>query len=345
MAKNRFFIILLLGFFPGGCSDRPPQRILEKYTESRRFMDQIVKVDVCHEKERRAQVERAVEKLWHRLEEISAHADVHDENSDLVRLNRAFPDPVEVDNDTYHLIKSALEYSRITNDAFDVTVLPLLRLWNDSEKKNKAPTLADIQRVQRSMGSNMIALGTDGRVRLKDARTQLDLSRLIDGFAADEAARILRAFGFTDFLVDTSGELYASGNNCEGTNWRIGIRDPRNSKMIREVVEIQNRAIAAAGDYEKYFTIGGVRWSQILDPKTGTPHREIASASVIGPNAESAEALATALCVMDPKEGTALIDALGKGWASFIYVRGKEKKLDVYISRNYERFRRKLHSQ
>lgn len=346
MWEKRFVsIVLLSGFLGAGCSDRPPQNSLERFSESRPLLGTTVKIDVCHEKARRSQVERAVDKVWQRVEEISAGTAADNEDSDLARLNRAFPDSAQVSNDTYHLIKNSIDYARLTGGAFDVTVGPLHGLWKESVKKNALPAAADIERIRSAMGSRMISLLADHRVRLNSAATKLDPGGLIDGFAADEAARTLRVHGFFDFLIDTGGELYAAGTSCEGRKWRVGVRDPLDSNKILEVVELHNQAVATATGYERAYEIGGKHWPQILDPKTGYPPPGMVSATVIGSAAESCEALSQALFAMAPADGKALIDSLGPEWASLSFIKNKGGKLEALASRNYEKFRGHLYQK
>lgn len=297
-----------------------------------------VKLDVCYDQSQELQLKKALGEVWKRIEDISWRINVYDQRSDVRRINTAYPNPATVGSDTYQLIKDSLEYNRLTFGVFDITVWPLIKLWKDSEQRNELPTAAQLQDVKKIMGADKIELPARNQVRLLNAQTEIDLSSVTDGYAGDETVRIMRAHGFQNFLIDTSGELYAAGMNCEGKKWRIGIRDPRDGAQIIDVVELSNTSVTTSGNYEKSYEIKGERWSHIINPITGYPQKEVNSATVIGPDTEKSDALSTALCVLDPKRGTALIDSLGEGWASVVYYSDGQGRLQKKKSHRYRRF-------
>ena len=139
--------------------------------------------------------------------------------------------------------------------------------------------------------------GWDNRIALGHPEARVALGAIAKGYAVDEAARILRENGVERFLVDAGGDVYVGGRNCEGNLWRIGIKDPRQPSRLIDVVEVTDMAVVTSGDYEQYYEIGGRRFSHIISPRTGYPQRDAASATVLAPSAQMADALATALAV------------------------------------------------
>ena len=161
------------------------------------------------------------------------------------------------------------------------------------------------------------------------------------GYAVDEAARVFREKGIDSFFIDAGGDVYAGGRNCVGKPWRIGIRDPRDSKNIIDVVEVIDGAVATSGDYEQYYEIRNQRWSHIIDPSSGYPQKEVISATVIAPSAMRADALATALCVLGVRLGTDHIDELGKKYASLMIIDKRTDGIKKISSHEYNNYRYK----
>ena len=334
---KRWIFFIVLSLLAGGCATEG-KRHLRKYHESRFLMWTTVQLDVCYNSEQQKELELAVAKVWERMGEISWKLNVYDEKSDVAKINRAYPAAVPVEKETYQVLKDALRYYQLTSGRFDVTVWPLIQLWRQSEQEHHLLSGEAMQRVLQILGSDKIELLPDESVRMKSPKTQIDLSSIIDGYAADVAKRILQAEGFSQFLIDTSGELYAAGKNCEGHEWRIGIRHPHKPDQMIGVIEIENQSVTTSGNYEKFYEIEGKRWSHILNPLTGYPEKGIASATVIGPNTEDSDALSTALCVLSPEKGIELINSLGEDWAAVLYLEDGEKLQEVE-SRNFAKYR------
>lgn len=335
MFKNVVVSFLLLGLI--GCGRGAP---LKKFSESREMFGSAVRLDVCYAPGQEQALEHAVAQIWSRWQDIHGRLSVYDPDSDLNRINRSYPNPVTVGADTWTLISDAVYYNRIAQGEFDITIYPLLKLWKESEKSGVLPAAAQIQTAQQSMGTDKFELLAGNQVRLLNVSTQLTIDSIADGYAGDEAARILRAHGLSNFLVDTSGELYAGGHACQGGPWRIGVKDPRDpflSQLIG-VVALENGAVTTSGNYEHFYTIAGKMYSHIISPRTGFPRNEIVSATVIAPSSEFSDFLSTALCLIDPDKAMALIDSLGDGYAGMILVDEGKGKLTQKTSRNYGKY-------
>jgi thiamine biosynthesis lipoprotein ApbE len=141
-------------------------------------------------------------------------------------------------------------------------------------------------------------------------------------------------------LVDTGGEIFASGLNCEGRKWQVGIGDPNDPGKMIEVAELSDAALSTSGDYEKYVEIQGRKLSHIINPLTGYPVAGAASVTVIAPTATEADAYSTALCVLGIRDGLPFISSLGKGYEALIYWRGEDGKLGRYATSGYKNYQR-----
>ena len=325
-------IFLVLGAYAWKNVSRP-----RRYSETKMLMGTYVQVDVCGSSQN---IMEAYKHVWERLEDIAWRMNVYDERSDVTRINNAQFEPVYVGRDTYYVLERSADFSKATAGAFDITVEPLIELWRTSAGKNILPPQEQIDSVLQAVGSDNVELRSDGRVKLKNPRTKIDLGGIAAGYAVDEAARIFREHQVMDFYIDLGGDMYVGGKNCARRPWRIGIRDPRDRTKIIDVVEASDRAIVTSGNYEKYLEIQGEQWSHIFDPRTGYPQKDVVSATVIAPMAIDADAMATALCVLGGNDGTTYVDSLPEPFASLIIVRQSSGEIQQFPSLRYGKYQR-----
>ncbi|HOW36129.1 MAG TPA: FAD:protein FMN transferase [Candidatus Omnitrophota bacterium] len=316
MKKNIFFP--LAAIFLVGCQNTNSLSPAVKYSESRPLFGTIVRLDICSDAGEEIAVQKAFARAWERLEDINRRMNVSNPEGDVGRVNRSYPAPVIVGADTYGLLEDSVKISQVTGGIFDVTIYPLTELWKKAEQENRIPAKAELLQARSSVGIKNIEFLTNNRVRLLNNQTKIDLGGIACGYAADEAGEILKGNGFKNFLVDAGGELLASGLNCQGKPWQVGIRDPFDTSKVIDVIELMNRAVSTSGSYERYYEIQERRWPRIINPITGFPETAVMSATVIAPTATEADALSTALCVLGGQRGIAFIDSLGSKRAAFI---------------------------
>jgi thiamine biosynthesis lipoprotein len=334
----RILAIVSVVIFLQGCAGGPKEE-LQRYRESRFLMGTTVHVDVCVEPSNAGKIKLAYQQVWERLEDISWRMNVFDERSDVARINKAGLNPVAVGADTYYVLQKALDYTRLTKGAFDITVWPLIQMWKHSEQKNVFPSAAEIFEAKQKVGAGKIHLLGDNRVQLLREAVQIDLGGIAGGYAVDEAARILRENGITNFFIDDAGDIYTGGYNCERKPWRIGVGDPRDRSKMIDIIALSNASVTTSGNYEHYYAIQGKRLSHILNPITGYPQEEVVSVTMIAPTAIEADALATALCVLGTRLGTDLVNGLPQGYASLMIVLGEKGEIHRRMSRGYPGFR------
>ena|SRR3989338_4840524 len=337
MQKKLFFILLCVLIV--GCGR--PHQPLNQLTKIDEFFGAVVKVDVCYETRQGEALTKALDEVWARFADIHRRMSVYDKDSDINRINNSYPQSAQVQADTYALIKDSMDYYQISEGVFDISIGPLLSLWKESEKRNSLPTKDEIRQTQAKMGIENIRLLEANRIQLLKEGFKINIDSIGDGFAADEAARILRSHGFKNFLVDASGELFAGGHNCQGRKWRIGVRDPLDSAKIIDVIELSDAAASTSGNHERYYTIQGKHWSHIVNPLTGFPSRDILSATVVAPSAQFADFWSTALCLLDVKKGGVLTESFGDGCASMVVFKDSRDSVKRMESRNYKKFQKR----
>jgi len=302
------------------------------------MMGTIVRIDVCPGVEETKEGKSAYKKAWKRLEDIAWRMNVMDARSDVAKINNSTGDPVLIGADTHIVLEHSQKYSRETKGAFDVTVWPLINLWQQSAKSNTFPTLEKIQKAQSAIGPNNIQLLPNNFVQRTNPGTKIDLGGIAKGYAIDETAQIFRDHNINNFFIDAGGDVFVGGQNCFGQLWRVGIRDPRNKSKIIDVIEVTDAAVATSGNYEKYFEIENKRFSHIINPNTGYPQKEVISSTVIAPTAMEADALATALSVLGSESGITYINSLTEKHASMIIVKDQSNQIQIFKSNNYHHF-------
>jgi thiamine biosynthesis lipoprotein len=254
------------------------------------------------------------------LDEVDRLLSTYRDDSELSEVNRrAGREPVAVSMETYHLLLKALDYSRKTDGAFDITVGPLLRLWKQAARENRLPSQAELAQAKEKGGYEKVLLGSEENRTVSFAveGVELNVDAIAKGYAVDRALAALRRPEVTAALVDIGGEIACFGREQSGKDWRVGIQDPFAkgndnpiSQRARWVVSLSNGAVATSGNYRQYLTIGGEKFGKIVDPRTGEPTGKLHSVTIIAAQTVDADALATAVSVMGLEKGLKLIESL-----------------------------------
>lgn len=220
--------------------------------------------------------------------------------------------PVKVVPEMIQLIQRAVKISALTQGAFDITYGSIDKsLWNfDTNMTSLPDAKTALQSVSLIDYQNVVVDTSRTTVMLKHEGMRIGFGGIGKGYAADRAKKVLQNLGIKSGIVNAAGDLVTWGSQSEGKNWTIGIADPDQSDRPFSALNISNMAIATSGNYEKYATIKGKRYSHTIDPKTGLPVTGIKSVSVICPSAELADALATPVMVMGVQVGLDMINQL-----------------------------------
>jgi FAD:protein FMN transferase len=231
-----------------------------------------------------------------------------------------------------------------TNGSFDPTVLPLMELWGFLKDSKNIPSQSQIDSTLAFIGFNNTSLwrieeDKQGHSFIKkDARLKLDFNAIAQGYSVDVIADFLRKKGCKDFYVEIGGELVLSGNNSEGTAWRIGIDKPvtsndgKGGRVISAVLSVRNKGIATSGNYRKFYEKNGKIYAHTLHPKTGRPaENELLSATVVAENAAEADGMATAFMVMGLKESKQFLTTHPEYEAFFIFTE-KENEISSFAT-------------
>ena len=267
-------------------------------------------------------------------------------DSELSEVNReAWKKPVRVSLETYDLLETALKYSRKTGGAFDITLTPLLKVWQEAEKQNRLPTADELTKAEKLVGFEKLRLSDpkERTVSFAEEGMELNVNAIAKGYAVDQVLTALRRPGVVAALVDIGGEIACFGQRISGEDWLVGIQDPfalsNDNPFIvkpRWKIRLRNCAVATSGDYRQYTTIKGKRYSHIIDPRTGKPIRKLPSVTIIAERSVDADALATAVSVLGPKEGMKLIESLPNTGA--LLIGGTGEKPQIYRSTGFGKY-------
>lgn len=239
--------------------------------------------------------------------------------------------PVKVEKEVYELIERSKKISVLTQGAFDITYGSIdKRLWNFDNTMTSLPDLQTAKNLARLINyRNVILNKNDCSVFLKEKGMRIGFGGIGKGYAAEKAKSLLQQKGIKSGIINAAGDLTAWGYQPNGKPWTIGIADPNTSRKAFSFLEITNTSVATSGNYEKFIVIDGTRYSHTIDPKTGLPVTGIKSVTIICPNAEIADAMATPVMIMGIKVGLNMINQM-KGVAGII-IDDNDK---IYTSKN-----------
>jgi thiamine biosynthesis lipoprotein len=243
-----------------------------------------------------------------------------DESSQTNLINRnAGIAPVKVDKEVYDLIERSKKISTLTQGAFDITYGSIdKRLWNFDKTMTSLPDPQTAKRLVRLINyRNVILNENDSTVFLKEKGMRIGFGGIGKGYAAEKAKILLQQKGVKSGIINAAGDLTAWGYQPNGKSWTIGIADPNATRQAFSLLEITNTSVATSGNYEKFILIDGKKYSHTIDPKTGLPVRGIKSVTIICPNAEIADAMATPVMIMGITTGLNLLNQM-KGIAGII---------------------------
>ena len=235
------------------------------------------------------------------------------EDSETSRVNaNAGVQPVQVSRETFGLIERSLRISAVTDGAFDITYGSVdKRLWNFDRNMTSLPDAETARAMVRLINyRNVLLDGNECTVFLKEVGMRIGFGGIGKGYAAEMAKRLLLQQGVANGVVNASGDISTWGNQADGKPWTIGIADPDHAGRPFSYLNISNMAIATSGNYEKYVIIGDKKYSHTINPKTGLPVTGIKSVTIICPNAEIADAMATPVTIMGVRAGLDMVNQI-----------------------------------
>lgn len=254
------------------------------------------------------EAERAMEEAFSEIGRLDRLLSTYRADSELSRLNRDGSQGwVAVSSETRSLVERALKVARLSDGAFDPTVGPMVKLWGFKYMDYHMPSAGQIREAKARVGYREVETDASRGIRFRRPGMELDLGAIAKGYAVDRAVEILKERGMTRIRVDAGGNQRVWDTQGEG--WVLGIRHPRREGEVLGAIGLRAGSISTSGDAERGFWKDGVRYGHVLDPRTGQPSQGVLSVTVTAPEAETADALSTALYVLGPEAGLARLGA------------------------------------
>jgi thiamine biosynthesis lipoprotein len=254
-------------------------------------------------------LEEAIGRAFAEMDRLIGLLSRHDRTSPVSHLNVAGhldgPPP-----EVTEVVRTALEFHGVSGGAFDISVAPLLELFASrfGAPASAAPSAAEIRETLERVGARHVA---SSRRRIAFARPGMGitLDGIAKGYIVDAVARALDRHGVKRYLIDAGGDIRSRGAKEGGAPWAVAVQDPAGDDRFPDVIEMRDGAVATSGTYEVYFDRERA-WHHIVDARTGWSPTYSVSASVVAPTTMAADALATAVLVMEPRAGVAFIERL-----------------------------------
>jgi thiamine biosynthesis lipoprotein len=219
--------------------------------------------------------------------------------------------PVKVDAEVFELVTRANKISKLTNGAFDISYASMDKIWKFDGSMKTMPTPEAIKKSVEKIGyQNIILNEVDNTIFLKLDGMKLGLGGIGQGYIADKVKAVLQSKGCTSGIVNVSGDINTWGKQIDGKLWTVGIINPMNKNKVFATFPLENSAVETSGSYEKFVIFNGIRYSHIIDPRTGYPATGIVSVSVFAKQTEIADALATGIFVLGVDVGLDLVNQL-----------------------------------
>ncbi len=254
---------------------------------------------------------RALDAAFARIAALDACLSDYASDSELSRLSNAAPtpEPVPVSDDLLAVLTRAQRISEQSHGAFDVTVGPLTKLWRRARRQRQMPPEEGLLAARAAVGYASLVLDPTARTaRLTKPHMRLDLGGIGQGYAVDQAMLELEKLGIQRAIINASGDLAASGPPPGQPGWVVGIAPLEPQAPPSVFGYLAHQALSTSGDAFQFVEIDHVRYSHIVDPRTGLGLTQRSSVSVLARNCTDADALATAASVLGPVEGLQLLE-------------------------------------
>ncbi len=259
-----------------------------------------------------AEGEAAIEEGMAELRRLDAMMSLYKDTSEITKVNLAAgKHPVKVSPEMIEVVERAAEVSALSGGVFDVTVGPLVVLWQMRLKEGNVPTDGEIARIRSLVNYQNIVIDKQAStIFLKHPGMIMDFGGM-KGYTADRVADIFRKRGIKNAIIAVAGDIWVLGHRDDGTPWRIGVQHPREHDKTLAVLDLSDKYLSTSGDYERFVIREKKRYHHIIDPRTGKPSTGVISVTLIGDKGALIDPLAKVPFILGPEEGLKLVKKLG----------------------------------
>lgn len=259
------------------------------------------------------------------LQKVDNSLSPFNKHSIISKINRN--EDMTVDRMFSDVFTLAMQVSKETGGAFDITVAPLVNVWGFGFKNGAQPTPAVIDSLRQIVGYEKVSL-SGKRIIKKDSRVMLDCSAIAKGYGSDVVASYLRGRGIDNFMIEIGGEVVTRGVNEKRLPWKIGVTKPTDDSLsvnneLQTVLNVTDKAMATSGNYRNFYYKNGRKYAHTIDPKTGYPvQHSLLSATVLAKNCATADAYATSFMVLGIEKAKKVLEQHPELMVYFIYTDG-----------------------
>lgn len=274
--------------------------------------------------------DRVFDKAFARISDIESKMTVNAETSEIIELNRAAgKHEVQISEDTYNVLQKGIYYSELSGGKFDITVGPVVKLWNINTPQAAVPDADKLKEAVKLVDYKKLHLDRDKMtVRLDEEGMEVDLGGVAKGYAADEVEKVLAENGVRHAIINLGGNVLTMGSKPNGDPWKVGIQNPTTPQGdYMGVVKLTNQTAVTSGIYERFFEKDGKVYHHIMDVKTGYPvDNELESVTIITDKSSNGDGMSGVLFQLGVEKGMELAAKLQGIEAVFIT---KDKKIYV----------------
>ncbi len=310
----------------------------QQFTYQQQKMGTVFQLVLYCDDEKKA--DAAAEAAWNRVDKLNDTFSDYDPNSEISLLSHKtdsgpMPAPVEVSEDMWDLLSRSVEAAELSDGAFDISVGPLTRLQRQSRKDGKLPDPAKLKEALADIGYRYIKLDREHRrVQLTHAHMQLDVGGIAKGYTSDQILKLLAQHGITRALVGSAGDITVGDPPPGRDDWRVAIQSLKDPQQVSDYVHFHNFAVSTSGDTYRSAMVNGKRYSHIIDPRTGLGLTYRIGVTTLAPQGTLADWSATAVSILGPEKGLAMIERLEGAAARIVTIddAGNER---VYESKRF----------
>ena len=261
-----------------------------------------------------ASARAATDAAFERVEVLNSILSDYDPDSELSRLSRTSGEgrAVPVSTDLWHVLERSQDIAARSGGAFDITIGPLVNLWRRARRKHELPSPESIGEMRARVGYRKLRLDAAHHTAMLLApEMRLDVGGIAKGIAVDEVLRILASRGISRALVAASGDIGASDAPPGQPGWRVEVAAlDAGGAPPAQLVWLRHSAVSTSGDTFQRVEIGGVRYSHIVDPRTGVGISDHSLVTVLAPNCTTTDSWETTISVLGPVRGLELIEQI-----------------------------------
>lgn len=324
------FVIVSIFLITSGCSNNINEVNNEPVSKTEFVLGTVVTIKIYDNA-----TDEVFNKVFTKLREIEKKMTINADESEVIAINsNAGKDFVKVSDDTFYVINSGKYFSELSGGRFDISIGPLVKVWNIGTEYAKVPNEEEIKSKKALVDyKNVILNESEKSVMLNEKGMILDLGGIAKGYGADEVVNILKENNVKHAIINLGGNVFAYGNKQDGTPWRVGVQNPYSSRGdYIGIVEVSNQTVVTSGVYERHFEEDGKRYHHILDPDTGYPvENNLVGISIIASSSIDADSLSTSAFALGLDKGIDLIERLDNVDAVFV-----TEDSEVYITSGLE---------